>query len=128
MSYSKLSMALIAASLLVSQASAEGNSPSPSTAANGGGSMAMHNMFTNEERMMLFADFVKATAGMTDDQKQAYRVQERSRISAMSDADRANLKADLDSRWSRLSEGQKSAMTARAQSFMAARHAGESAR
>jgi hypothetical protein len=127
MSYSRLSMAAIAASLLACQASAD-SVPSPPPAADGGRGSAMHSAFTREERMMLFADFFKATAAMTDDQKQAYREQERARIRSMSDADRANFKAELDSRWNGLSPDQKAAMTARVQSFVAARHAGQLAR
>ena len=84
----------------------------------------MRGMFTPEERMMLFADMSKATAGMTDDQKQAYRQQQRTRIMAMSDADRAKFKADLDARWNALPADQKTAMTAKMKAFMAAASVG----
>jgi hypothetical protein len=87
----------------------------------------MHGMFTPEERMMLFADMFKATANMTDDQKHAFRHEQRDRIMAMSDADRAKFKADLDSRWNALSADQKAALTAKMQDLSAARHAGEHA-
>jgi hypothetical protein len=73
--------------------------------------------------MVLFADAAKATAGMTDDQKHSYRHAERDRIMAMSDADRAKFKADLDARWNALSADQKAEMTTKMQAFMAARHA-----
>ena len=123
MSNSRLSMVVIAASLLTHQASAN-NRPS---AADGRHRMAMHGMFTREECMMLFADFFKTTAGMSDDQMRAYRSQERSRIMAMSEAERASFKSDLDSRRNGLSADQKAAMTAKMQNFMAARHASEHA-
>jgi hypothetical protein len=127
MSYSTLSMVVIAASLLVCDASADDTPSAPPPATQGGHHMAMHGMFTREECMMLFADFLKATSEMSDDQRRAYRTQERSRIMAMSEADRANFKNDLDSRWSALSADQKAAMTAKMQALMATRHPGEQA-
>jgi hypothetical protein len=127
MSYSTLSMVVIAASLFVCDASADDTHSAPPPATEGGHPMALHGMFTREERMMLFADFFKATSEMNDDQRRAYRSQERSRIMAMSDADRANFKTDLDSRWSALSADQKAAMAVKMQAFMATRHPGEHA-
>jgi len=83
----------------------------------------MRGMFTKEERMMLFVDSFKATAGMTDDQKHAYRQERRNRIMAMTETDRAKLKADLDARWNALPAEQKASITAKMQAFMAARQA-----
>jgi hypothetical protein len=63
---------------------------------------------------------------MSDDQKKEYRQQERSRIMAMSDADRAKFKADLNARWNALTAEQKADMTAKIEAFRAARHGGSS--
>lgn len=96
----------------------------PAAGADGGHGM-MRGMFTPEERMMMFADGAKATAGMTDDQKHAYRHDRRDKIMAMSDSERAAFKADLDTRWNALPADQKAAITAKVQAFMAARHDGD---
>lgn len=98
----------------------------PASPPPGGGMMmsghgGMHGMFTPEERMMLFADGLKATAGMTDDQKHAYRQQQRERFMAMSDADKAATKADLDKRWASLTPAQQADIKAKVDAFMAAR-------
>ena len=123
MSLSKIVLAAIAASFIGSAALADSTPASspPATGAMEGHGM-MHGMFTQEERMMLFADTSKATAGMTDDQKHAYRHEQRDRIMAMSDTDRAKFKADLDSRWNTLSADQKADMTAKMQAFRAEHH------
>ena len=84
----------------------------------------MRGMFKPEERMMLFADTFKATANMSDDQRHAYRHEQRNRIMAMSEADRAKFKADLDARWNALPADQKAEMTAK----MAAFHSAHAAR
>lgn len=126
MSFSKFTLAVIAALLLGSAALADNAAP-PAPPAMGAGHGMMRGMFTPEERMMLFADMFKATASMADDQRHAYRDQQRTRIMSMSEADRTNFKADLDARWNALPAGQKTAMTAKMQSFMAARQAGGAA-
>src|SRR5882724_10927515 len=77
---------LLASSSAIATASAA-DAP-PAMGAMGGHGM-MRGLFTPEERMMLFVDGFKATAGMTDDQKKAYRDQRRAKIMAMSDTDRA---------------------------------------
>ena len=124
MPLSKIVFATIVASFLTSAAYAESASPanSPTMGAEGGHGM-MHGMFTQEERMMLFADMSKATANMTDDQRHAYRHENRDRIMAMSEADRSKFKADLDARWNALPADQKSDMTAKMQAFRAAHEA-----
>jgi hypothetical protein len=91
----------------------------PAMGAMGGHGM-MRGMFTPEERMMLFVDGFKATAGMTDDQKKAYRDERRAKIMAMSEADRAKMKADLDTRWAALPADQKASITAKMEAFRAA--------
>ena len=96
MSLSKLTLAAVAASLLATAAYADST---PAAAPPGGGMMGGHGggmmrgMFTPEERMMLFVDAAKATAGMTDDQKHAYRQQQREHFMGMSDADRQRVTA-----------------------------------
>src|SRR5579871_5560613 len=123
MSLSKIVFATIAASFISSAAladSAPASSP-PAMGAMGGHGM-MRGMFTPEERMMLFADMFKATAGMTDDQKHAYRHEQRDRIMAMSDADRAKFKADLDSRWNSLTADQQADLKAKMQALRAEHH------
>lgn len=122
MSFSQLAWAAVAASFLAIPVLAENPSTLPASATGGDQHMMMHGMFTREERMMLFADMHKATAGMSDDQKRDYRQQERGRFMAMSDSDRAKFKSDLDARWNALSDDQKAAMTAQMQAIMAARH------
>lgn len=87
-----------------------------------GGMGAMRGMFTPEERMMMFADGAKATAGMTDDQRKAYRAKRRDEIMAMSATDLAAFKADLDKRYAALTDAQKAALKAKIEAFMAARH------
>jgi hypothetical protein len=124
MSFANLTLAAVAATFLGSAAFAADTAPQPAIGATH--SMAMRGMFTPEERMMLFADMFKATAGMSDDQKKEYRQQERSRIMAMSDADRAKFKADLNARWNALTAEQKADMTAKIEAFRAARHGGSS--
>lgn len=124
MPLSRIVFATIVASFLTSAAYAEGASPTnpPTMGAEGGHGM-MHGMLTPEERMMMFADMSKATANMSDDQKHAYRHEQRDRIMAMSEADRSKLKADLDARWNALPADQKADMTAKMQAFRAAHEA-----
>ncbi|MEJ0041707.1 MAG: hypothetical protein WDM81_05625 [Rhizomicrobium sp.] len=123
MSVSRLAVLSLAVSLLGTAAAYADGTPPPA----GGGMMMsghggmMHGMFTPEERMMLFADGAKATAGMTDDQKHAYRQQQRARFMGMSDTDRATLKADLDKRWAALTPAQQADIKAKVDAFMAAR-------
>ena len=111
----------LTATLMISSAYADSTPPAPPP---GTGHGMMRGMFTQDERMMLITDMFKATQGMTDDQKHAYRKGQRDRIMAMSDADRAKFKADLDARWAALPADRKAAIPARIQAFMAARMAG----
>jgi Spy/CpxP family protein refolding chaperone len=127
MSFSKLTIAAFAASLLATAAYADSTPAAPPP---GGGMMMgghggmMRGMFTPEERMMLFADAAKATAGMTDDQKHAYRHQQREHFMSMSDSDRTAMKADLDKRWAALTPEQQADIKTKVQAFMAARGMG----
>ena len=122
MPLSRIALVAVATALLCTTAYADTTTNPPATHEMGGHGM-MRGMFTSEERMMLFADAAKATAGMTDEQRHTYRHAEFDRIMAMSDADRAKFKGDLDARWNALSPDQKADMTAKMQAFMAARHA-----
>jgi hypothetical protein len=123
MALSRLTLAALAISLFAFPALGDDTS-TPTSSSGGDHHMMMRGMFTREERMMLFADMRKATAGMSDDQKRDYRQQQRSRFRAMTDSDRAKFKADLDARWNSLPEDQKAAMMAKMQALMAARHMG----
>jgi Spy/CpxP family protein refolding chaperone len=132
MSFSRILLAAAAVACLAGSASAQtpaenaAQSPPPAGGGMGGGGHGMmRGMFTPEERMMLMVDMHKATANMTDDQKQAYRKQQRQQFMAMSDADRAKYKADLDTRWAALPPDQKAAIQQRMQDFMAKRAQGD---
>ncbi|MEI9885050.1 MAG: hypothetical protein WDN08_00905 [Rhizomicrobium sp.] len=116
----KLSRIVFTAALLLASAvTLEGAMAADPPASDGRG--AMRGYFSPEERLMLFADSSKATAGMTDDQKHAYRDQRRAQFMAMSEADRAKMKADLAARWAALPADQKAALTAQMEARRAAR-------
>ncbi|MBV9421262.1 MAG: hypothetical protein JO348_15950 [Alphaproteobacteria bacterium] len=124
MTFSKFAFAGLAAVLLAGSAvAATAPTTPPAQGEMGGGRGMMRGFFSPEERMMLFVDSWKATAAMNDDQKRDYRRQQRERIMAMSDADRAKLKADLDARWAALPDAQKATIKAKVQAFMAQRRA-----
>ena len=131
MPFTRILLAAAAVACLAGSASAQtpaenaANSPPPATGGMGGGHGMMRGMFTPEERMMLMEDMHKATANMTDDQKQAYRQQQRQRFMAMSDSDRTKYKSDLDARWAALPPDQKAAIQQRMQDFMAKRAKGD---
>jgi Spy/CpxP family protein refolding chaperone len=131
MSFSRFLLTAVAVACLAGSAFAQTpaenatQSPPPAGGGMGGGHGMMRGMFTPEERMMLMADMHKATASMTDDQKQAYRQQQRQRFMAMNDADRAKYKADLDARWAALPPDLKAAIQQRMQNFMAKRAQGD---
>ena len=121
-----LSRILLAAStvalLATTTAYAADPAPAAPMQADSGRGM-MRGMFSPEERMMLFADGMKATAGMTDDQRHDYRHKQRDRIMAMSEADRAKFKADLDKRWAALTPAQQADIKTKVEAFRAARQA-----
>jgi hypothetical protein len=127
MSLSKLALAAVAASLIGSAAVyADPPPPPPGGGMMGGhGGGMMRGMFTPEERMMLVADGMKATAGMTDDQRHAYRQQQREHFMSMSDADKAKMKTDLDARWAALTPAQQADIKAKIDAFRAAHMGGQ---
>lgn len=121
---------LFAAACLFGAAAAHAGDAPPAQPSNGGmmmgghggmGGGALRGMFSPEERMMMFADGMKATANLTDDQKRDYRQQQRQRLMAMSDADCATYKADLDKRWAALTPQQQTEIKDKIKAFMAAR-------
>ncbi len=69
-----------------------------------GGGMGGRGQYTQEERAMMFLD----QKGMTAEQVADMRTKQR----AMSDEERAKQKADLDSRWAKLSATQQAAAIA----------------
>ena len=77
MPMARVAMAAVAASFFACAASANStpsrSEPPPET----GHGMMMPGMFAQDERMMLFLDMYKATAGMTDGQKKDYRRRQR---------------------------------------------------
>lgn len=123
MSFSRILLAAGTVALLAGGA-AYAADPAPATPAAHDGHGMMHGMFSDNERMMFFADAMKATAGMTDDQRHEYRHQQRDRIMAMSDTDRAKFKADLDKRWAALTPAQQSDIKTKMDAFRAARQNG----
>ena len=60
-----------------------------------------------EQRMMMFVDMRKDTAGMTSDQRHAYRENQRQKFAAMTGAEKQQLSAKLQSEWDSLSPDQK---------------------
>ncbi len=127
MPFTRILLAAAAVACLAGSASAQtpAASPPPAGGGMGGGHGMMRGMFSPEERMMLMDDMHKATANMNDDQKQAYRQDQRQRFMAMSDADRTKYKAGLDARWAALPPDQKAAIQQRMQDFMAKRAQGD---
>ena len=124
MSFSRVLLAAATASLLATSlpgGAAFAADPAPSAPAMqaGGGHGMMRGMLTLDERMMWMADAFKATAGMTEDQRHAYRQQQREHFMAMSDGDRAKFKADLDKRWAALPADQKASIQAKMDAFIA---------
>ncbi len=119
MSFSRILLAASTVALLAGSAYAADPAPAAAPTQNDGHGM-MRGMFSPEERMMWFADGMKAIAGMSDDQRHDYRKQQRDRIMAMSEADRAKFKADLDKRWAALTPAQQADIKTKVDAFRAA--------
>lgn len=60
-----------------------------------------------QQKMMMFVDMRKATAGMTDDQKRLYRQGQRQKFAAMTDSERQEFAAKLQAEWDSLPDDQK---------------------
>jgi len=123
MSLSRILLAAGTVALLATTAYAAEPAPAAPMQSDSGRGM-MRGMFSPEERMMLFVDGMKATAGLTDDQRHDYRHKQRDRIMAMSEADRAKFKADLDKRWAALTPAQQTDIKSKVEAFRAARQNG----
>ena len=87
----------------------------------GGHGGGWRHLLTDNERMMLRFGSRQELARMTPDQKHAYHKQQRDRFLAMSPADRAAFKADLDGRWAALPEDKRARIEARMQAHRAER-------
>ena len=125
---SRILLAAAAASLLASSAIAETpaeaatHMPAPADTGYGlgGHGGGWRQLLTDNERMMLRFGSRQELAGMTPEQKHAYHKQQRDRFLAMSPADRAAFKADLDARWAALPEEVRARMVVRMQAHRAA--------
>lgn len=87
----------------------------------GGEHHGLFRMLSPEQRMMLFVQMHKETAGMTDDQKQAYREQQREKFRAMSDSDRQQFASELQAKWDALPPDQQQQIREQVQAFRAQR-------
>jgi hypothetical protein len=72
----------------------------------GGGGSPM-NFLTEEQRAMHFAEVQKATDGMSFDQIRDFRLSMRSKVMAMTAAERRQYAADLSAKWNALSADEK---------------------
>jgi len=104
MSLSRLILPALAASFLATASFAADAPPAPPPHGDQGGFM---HFLTPDQRMMLFADTHKDTAGMTDEQRHARREAQRAKFMAMSDAEKQKFAADLQARWNALPADQK---------------------
>lgn len=87
----------------------------------GGGPLSM---MPPEARMMMFVEMQKATSGMSDDQKQAYRHDQRDKFKAMSDTDKQQYIAKLEADWTALPADQKDQAKQQMKEWRAERHGG----
>jgi hypothetical protein len=76
----------------------------------GGG---LFQSLTPPQKMMMLVDMRKATAGMTDDQRKAYRQSQRQKFAAMTDAERQQFAAKLQTEWDALPDDQKESIKQR---------------
>ena len=71
--------------------------------------------------MMGFLDMRRQIAGMTDNQKQAYRQARREKFASMTEAEKLQLALRLQSEWDALSSAQKASFEKQI-SYLQARH------
>ena len=126
MSRSKMILATLALSLLASSAAVDGalaqNQSTQTEGQNGaGGHPHFFSFLTPEERMMMFVQMHQATANMTDDQKQAYRQQQREKFMAMSDTDKQKFAADLLAKWNALPADKQAEIKSQVEAYRAQR-------
>ena len=79
--------------------------PQGGFARHGGGKLAA--MFSPEQRAAFMLQARQATAGMTPDQRRAWRRDQVQRLIAMSGSDRQKFTADLQARWDALPPDRK---------------------
>jgi hypothetical protein len=116
-----LAVSLLASAALVDSALAQ-NQPAPAQGENsGGGHPHVFSFLTPEERMMMFVQMHEATASMTDDQKQAYRQQQRDKFMAMSDTDKQKFAADLQAKWNALPPDKQAEIKSQMEAYRAQR-------
>jgi hypothetical protein len=122
----KMIFATFALSLLASAAAIDcalaQNQPAPAQGESGGsGHPHVFSFLTPEERMMMFVQMHEATANMTDDQKQAYRQQQRDKFMAMSDTDKQKFAADLHVKWNALPADKQAEIKSQMEAYRAQR-------
>lgn len=78
--------------------------PGPCGAGYGNGVMGF---LTPDQRMMHFTEVQKATAGMSFDDARSYRLSLRSKVMAMSAAERQKFAADLSGKWNALTPAEQ---------------------
>ena len=102
---SRVILPALAASFLATASFAADVPPGPPPHGDHDGGF-MHSL-TPDQHTMLFAEMQKDTAGMTDDQRHAYREAQHAKLKAMSDADKQKFAAGLQAKWDALSAGEK---------------------
>jgi len=85
MSLSRVILPVFAVSFLATASFAADRPPAPPPHGDHGGGF-MH-LLTPDQRTMMFAETHRFTAGMTDDQRHAYREAQHAKFAAMSDAE-----------------------------------------
>ena len=108
------------AALLLTSAAFAADRMAPRTGAENG----PMSFLTQNERMMLFVEMLQNTQGMTDDQRMALREAQRAKLEAMSDADKKQFAADLDTQWNALPADQKAQIEQKLAQFHGRRHGG----
>ncbi|HEY5347097.1 MAG TPA: hypothetical protein VIJ72_02810 [Rhizomicrobium sp.] len=121
MSASRVLLPALAAAFLATAALAADPAPGPD---HHGGMHAMMSMFSPEQMAMFMIDQRSDTAGMTPEQRRAYRQTERNKLMAMSVADKARMAADLQAKWDALPADEKTAALDRMHKMQARRAAG----
>jgi hypothetical protein len=113
MSVSRIVLAAVSTAFLTTAAmAADTDAPPPSTQGDhhhGGGMRAMMGMFTPQQMAMYMLRQHGETAGMSQDQRKAYRKGERDKLLAMSDGDKAKMQADLQAQWDKLPADEQNA-------------------
>jgi len=79
--------------------------------------------FLSPEQRVVFLQ-EQGVRGMTREQRQAWRQQERQKLTAMSQTDRDKLKSELQKKWDAMPEAQKSRIEARLANRMTQQNSG----